>query len=147
MQISRLDCNCSDEVINLIRSSDKNSSWSDTQIIDSLNNDITYGSFENDVITSIAIFQQIFETVELLYICVLNTHKSQGVGYTLLRECIEDLSNASEIESIFLEVAVDNTKAINLYEKLGFRNISVRKKYYKRPNGQCYDAIIYILKS
>lgn len=146
MQITKLDCSYSDKVIDLIRSSDKNFSWSDSQIINSLNNDIAYGSFESNVIRGIAIFQQVFETVELLYICVSNTYKNQGVGYTLLRKCIDDLSNASEVESIFLEVAVDNIKAIKLYEKLGFKNISVRKKYYKRADGSFCDAIIYNLK-
>ena len=33
-------------------------------------------------------------------------------------------------EQLFLEVRVDNLPAINLYNKLGFREINRRKNYY-----------------
>jgi ribosomal-protein-alanine N-acetyltransferase len=39
-----------------------------------------------------------------------------------------------------LEVRVSNTPARNLYEKLGFQNMGVRKNFYEQPKE---DAIIY----
>lgn len=51
-----------------------------------------------------------------------------GKGYIkrgcklLIRICWEQLS----LEKIFLEVLKDNTRAINLYEKLGFREVATR---------------------
>ena len=43
---------------------------------------------------------------------------------------------------IYLETRVDNTAAINLYEKHGFRRISIRKNYYKTSTGR-EDAIVF----
>ena len=44
--------------------------------------------------------------------------------------------------NIYLETRVDNTPAIHLYEKHGFRRIAIRKDYYKTPNGR-EDAIVF----
>ena len=35
-----------------------------------------------------------------------------------------------EFKNIYLEVNVENTQAIKLYEKFGFKNLGIRKKYY-----------------
>ena len=44
--------------------------------------------------------------------------------------------------NIFLETRVDNLPAIKLYEKHGFRRISIRKNYYKSNDGR-EDAIVF----
>ena len=46
------------------------------------------------------------------------------------------------VDEIFLEVRPTNSSAIKLYEKLGFENISVRKKYYS--DGE--DAMVFKLR-
>ena len=44
--------------------------------------------------------------------------------------------------NIFLETRVDNLPAIKLYEKHGFRRISIRKNYYSSNDGS-EDAIVF----
>lgn len=147
MQILQLDKSFSKEVISLIRLSDKDLSWSDKQIIDSLTNDIAFGLIDNNQeLLAVAIFNKIFETVELLYICVSTSEQNKGLGYLLLQKSLNEFSRNLEVENIFLEVDINNQNAIKLYNKLGFKEISKRKNYYKKPNDKYSDALICQLK-
>lgn len=49
------------------------------------------------------------------------------------------LCREKKINNFTLEVRAGNAPAIHLYEKIGFRNYGVRKKYYKNPDE---DAVI-----
>ena len=133
------------KVVELIRLSDKDFSWSDKQILESLNKDLTLGLFENQQLSAVAIFSQIFETAELLYICIDVSKHNKGLGFKLLENSIYYLAQL-QITEIFLEVDVNNHSAIKLYHKLKFRKISLRKNYYKKTDGSSSDALIYQLK-
>ena len=53
---------------------------------------------------------------------------------------INKIKKLNDIRKIFLEVSVENTKAINFYLKNGFKKIGIRKAYYKR-NKKKVDAL------
>ena len=53
---------------------------------------------------------------------------------SMIDECYRE-----KIKYITLEVRVSNQKAINLYEKFGFKYLGLRKKYYQDNNE---DALI-----
>ena len=55
--------------------------------------------------------------------------QSQGLGGKMLRYLIE-LSRKHQAEFVLLDVRESNTGAINLYQRLGFQQIAVRKGYY-----------------
>ena len=44
-------------------------------------------------------------------------------------------------KKIFLEVRVSNNPAIELYNKTGFKRVSIRKNYYRLPDGR-EDALV-----
>ena len=50
------------------------------------------------------------------------------------------------IKKIFLEVSVENVKAINFYLKNGFYKTGIRKEYYKQKNGSRIDALTFSLE-
>ena len=50
---------------------------------------------------------------------------------------IDYILSDTEIENVILEVNINNKPALNLYQKLGFNIINIRKGYY---NGE--DAYI-----
>ena len=55
----------------------------------------------------------------------------QGKKYSLfLMDYFIDYCRSKNVETIFLEVNIINSKAIALYEKYGFERYSIRKKYY-----------------
>ncbi|MED7789404.1 GNAT family N-acetyltransferase [Francisella sp. 19X1-34] len=145
MQTLNLDSSYFNEVISLIRFSDKSFSWSDQQILDSLKQDLAIGLIDNNKLKAIAIFSYIFETAELLYICVNKSDQGQGLGSKTLRESFRYLSNQN-ITEVFLEVDANNNAAIKLYNKLGCKKVSIRKNYYKKQDGSCSDALIYRLE-
>jgi ribosomal-protein-alanine N-acetyltransferase len=60
----------------------------------------------------------------------------QGFGKQLMLEALEKLKQEN-IHTIYLEVAIDNIKAIALYRSLGFCQIKLLKDYY----GNDLDAI------
>lgn len=144
MQILELDITFLTKTIQLVRATDKDFSWSDKQIEDSLTNDTVLGLMIDSELAAIAIFNYIFETAELLYICVDTAKQGRGVAYKLLKYSINHLAR-KEVKEILLEVDINNTKAISLYKKVNFIEVSLRKNYYKKANGYFSDALIYRL--
>jgi len=41
-----------------------------------------------------------------------------------------------------LEVRADNVAARRLYERHGFEEVSVRRRYYRRPGARDVDAVV-----
>ncbi len=52
-------------------------------------------------------------------------------------------AESQKIASIFLEVRASNREARLFYEKFGFQEIGIRKKYYQHPQE---DAVLMSLK-
>lgn len=82
-----------------------------------------------------------YDHIDLTNIAIKNTYKKLGIA-TRLIEYIINIALEKNFESIFLEVRKSNGAAINLYEKLKFDKIGIRKNYYTRP---MEDAQIYKL--
>lgn len=92
---------------------------------------VTEGAF-------LAVMQNI-DSADILDIAVLPEQREQGRASALLQFMFDDLTKKGVTE-IFLEVRASNAGAIALYEKHGFKKISVRKNYYSNP---VEDALIY----
>lgn len=84
--------------------------------------------------------------VELLNIGITDKNKKKGYGQMLL-ECLIDDSRLAKAEHIFLEVRKSNIPAINLYKKLGFEQIYVRKNLYSNPLEDGFGMKLEILKN
>lgn len=81
-------------------------------------------------------FSYIFD-IEIEAIVVKLSYQRQGIGSILL-DYIFNFACNNKINNIFLEVRKSNFAAISLYKKFGFKEISVRKNYYKNNE----DALI-----
>jgi ribosomal protein S18 acetylase RimI-like enzyme len=72
------------------------------------------------------------DTIELTYIGVAPNQRNKGLGRKLLDAFIE-VSRSSGYRSIVLSVEMENTPAVALYEKAGFKTIqSFSEGRYKR---------------
>ena len=71
-----------------------------------------------------------YERAELIQINVVESKQNNGIASKLIKYMIDDCINNS-VNSITLEVRVDNSSAIHLYEKFGFVEIGKRVGYYK----------------
>lgn len=95
------------------------------------------------------IFYDTIDSVDLFEIAINKQFQKKGFGNTLLNESIKLLFNdtkyinrGNENKTILLEVNEKNIKAINLYKKNDFEQISIRKNYYENNE----NAIIMIKK-
>ncbi len=76
----------------------------------------------------------IYDRIEIVNFNVLDFFQNKHIGSSLLQKLI-DLASSKKLKNITLEVREDNEKAIYLYQKYGFKIVSLRKKYYNDVNG------------
>ena len=72
-------------------------------------------------------------------IAVFYNYRGFGIGTALLKHLI-NVSKDENCDFLTLEVRVSNKPARKLYEKLGFKEVGVRKNFYDQPRE---DGIIY----
>ncbi len=80
------------------------------------------------------------EQFELLTLAVTPHEQGKGHGFDLLKSFIARVKEKGG-KSIFLEVAKNNTSALHLYKKAGFKRVGLRPAYYEVPNTPNIDAI------
>lgn len=88
----------------------------------------------NQEIVGILILDIIYERMELIEIEVLENKRNLGYGKKLLEFMIEK-AQEENVGNITLEVKITNSIAIHLYEKYGFKEVAIRKNYYKGIDG------------
>ena len=116
--------------------------WTKGILRDCLNNhyDFIIAKYNNVIIGYIIAKISSHET-HILNLTVSKYYRKNGIATELLEMIIAKCFILNSLD-IYLETRVDNTAAINLYEKHGFRRISIRKNYYKTSTGR-EDAIVF----
>ena len=89
---------------------------------------------ENKIV-GFLVFDIIYEKCEIIDIYVSKDYRGQNIAYKLISEVEKDFN----IENITLEVSSNNISAINLYKKLNFKEVAIRKNYYNDS-----DAILML---
>ena len=87
-------------------------------------------------------FYLIRDEVQVLNIAIDPASRGKGYAASLMKHAIA-LLKERKAEDFYLEVREGNASALRLYQKLGFRKIGKRKKYYPETNE---DAIVMHLK-
>ncbi|HYF23251.1 MAG TPA: ribosomal protein S18-alanine N-acetyltransferase [Caulobacteraceae bacterium] len=77
---------------------------------------------------------------EILTVAVAPERRGRGIGAALMEAAVRT-ATAQGATAMFLEVAVDNTAALALYERAGFRRAGFRPGYYRREGGAA-DALV-----
>ena len=102
------------------------------------NNGVSFYVIENDdVVIGYIGRYYFFQEAEVLNFVVDESYQRQGYGQKLFDKMVEDMK---DVKKITLEVRASNIKGINFYIKNGFKQVGVRKKYYK--NGE--DALLLL---
>lgn len=89
---------------------------------------------KDDKIIGYISYQIMYERAELNYIFVKKEERKKGIASKMLEYMLINLKDEN-IETIDLEVNSLNKKAINLYQKYGFKTVNIRKKYYNGVDG------------
>ena len=106
--------------------------WSKTQLQDSIRNqnNLCYSAtYEGDIIGYLIVMLN-GETADILNIGIDPNNQRKGHGSLLMSYLYKELKNRL-IEEVFLEVRESNQSAISFYLNQGFKEISIRKNYYK----------------
>ena len=77
----------------------------------------------------------------ILNLCVGSSYQGCGWGRNLLLRLLE-LAAQRNCRIAFLEVRVSNKRAFNLYHKMGFNEIAVRKRNYPARGGRRENALV-----
>ena len=79
--------------------------------------------------------QTVLQEADMMNIAVAEHCRRRGIARMLVEELIRRL----DAYQLSLEVRASNSPAIALYESLGFRQVGLRKNYYRKPKE---DALI-----
>ena len=114
--------------------------WSYESFVQEISNiDYSYPfilEFDNEIIGYSVCWYYLNE-LHIGNIAIKVGYQGQGLGSYLIKKIFEYFP---DYEKAYLEVGISNLRAIGLYLKFGFKELSKRKSYY--PDGE--DAIIMI---
>jgi ribosomal-protein-alanine N-acetyltransferase len=104
--------------------------WSRGNFSDSLNAGYSCWVLEeNSEIVGYSVLMLAIDEAHLLNISIARNRQRQGLGLALLERMME-IARSHNAAHMFLEVRVSNRPAITLYEKAGFNEMAIRRKYY-----------------
>ena len=83
-------------------------------------------------IVGYAVLWCILDQGELANMAVTAQHRRRGLGSFLLSRVLE-VAQQRGIETVFLEVRASNASAARLYQRFGFAEVGLRRRYYRDP--------------
>jgi ribosomal-protein-alanine N-acetyltransferase len=83
--------------------------------------------------------------VHLLNITVAPEFQGQGFGVLML-DALSVWARSRQALWLWLEVRVSNARAMQVYERYGYRRVGERKHYYPAARGQREHAVVMSLK-
>lgn len=95
---------------------------------------------ENSKLNAFLICYKNIDFYELELIIVDENERNKKIGSRLLNNLI--INNLKNGDEILLEVNMNNTNAIKLYNKFNFKVISIRKKYYGDEDAYVMKMVI-----
>ena len=95
---------------------------------------------ENDDVLAYGVMSTGGGEAHILTVVVKEGARGRKLGRQMMQHLLNTASK-HKVETVLLEVRPSNTIAVNLYEKLGFSEIGVRKDYYPDAKGR-EDALI-----
>lgn len=88
--------------------------------------DSVYNYMDNDKVLGYLEIRLVDGVIDIMNIFVNEENRKQGIATSLM----EEMFNKENYSRIMLEVNEHNDEAIRLYNKLGFKEISLRDRYY-----------------
>ena len=119
--------------------------WSEKDILSTISTEgsMCYTALSDGRVIAYLIGRQIPPEGEIYRIATLPEYRKRGVAYRLLDYAVK-CERGRGLEALFLEVRQMNAPARSLYTSYGFKEIGMRKNYYKKPDD---NAVIMLLSS
>lgn len=110
------------------------SPWSENTIeaLVKSDNSQCFGCFEEETLVGYIALEWVLDEGSLTNLAVLPSYRRRGIAQELVEALLEEAKRL-KLGFVTLEVRVTNTPASNLYRKMGFEEVGVRKGYYSNP--------------
>lgn len=82
-----------------------------------------------------------YEGVVEVSIYIGEKYRGHGIGTSLLKKLIEE-SEESGIWTVYCSIIKENYGSIEMHKKCGFREIGIRERIAKMPNGTWHDVVL-----
>jgi ribosomal-protein-alanine N-acetyltransferase len=114
--------------------------WSEKSVASELGNPLSYWlvAVEGETVLGYIGSQTVLDESDMMNVAVSPDHRRKGIAQALVVALADGLREKGS-SKLTLEVRTSNASAIALYEKLAFRQIGLRKNYYRNPRE---DALI-----
>lgn len=108
--------------------------WSERSVASELTNPLSLWlvAMDGEKLTGYIGSQTVEGETDMMNVAVHPAYRRQGIAEQLILELVKSLKE-KDSHSLTLEVRSSNTPAKNLYEKLGFTQVGLRKNYYRNP--------------
>jgi ribosomal-protein-alanine N-acetyltransferase len=126
-----------DDILEIERESFTNP-WNREMFLGSAKNNTTTFKvlLKNKIVIGYYIISTAADETEILEITVSRKFRRQKFGKFMLVDILKE-SSLQKSKFVFLEARISNAVALNLYKSVGFKEIGIRKNYYKNE-----DAVI-----
>lgn len=114
--------------------------WSEKSVASELTNALSLWlvALDGDRVAGYVGSQTVMDESDMMNVAVSPDYRRRGIGEQLVLSLAQALKQKGS-HCLSLEVRASNAPAIGLYEKLGFRQVGLRKNYYRNPKE---DALI-----
>ena len=114
--------------------------WSEKSIASELTNELALWLVaEGDgAVVGYVGSQTVLPETDMMNVAVTPERRREGIAEVLVDSLVVELKRLGS-ECLTLEVRASNAPAVALYKKLGFREVGLRKNYYRNPKE---DALI-----
>ena len=121
-QIAELEKNCF------------NDPWSENSIASEVDNRLSHWlvALEGEKVVGYVGSQTVLGETDMMNIAIHPDYRKLGIATELINSLIQILKDRNS-HSLMLEVRESNEAAKNLYSKMGFELVGIRKNYYRNP--------------
>ena len=114
--------------------------WSERSVASELTNPLSCWlvAVDGETVLGYIGSQTVLDESDVMNVAVHPDHRRKGIAQALVTALADALRERGSCK-LTLEVRSSNASAISLYEKLEFRQIGLRKNYYRNPRE---DALI-----
>lgn len=114
--------------------------WSERSVASELTNPLSCWlvAVDGETVLGYIGSQTVLDESDVMNVAIHPDHRRKGIAQALVTALADALRERGSCK-LTLEVRSSNASAISLYEKLEFRQIGLRKNYYRNPRE---DALI-----
>jgi ribosomal-protein-alanine N-acetyltransferase len=132
------------QILNIEKICFQEDAWSRDFINYAMDTHYVKGIFSREILLAYGACHVQGKIMNVDNLAVLPEYRGKGLGKLLLLHMMQ-LAEDKHCSGVILQVNVNNTRAIEIYRKLGFETVRLLKGYYQRKKGKSEDAFLMFI--